>query len=243
MKAAAVMLSVLVCAGLLAAPASAQDTNLTPEQQKAFDMRLRDLDRSALEPQKRELVEVAADERNPFGLLAVPREEEAEVIQEETEESKIRRVLANMRVNALIGDRGSYSVVLGSFLLTKGDEMPRLFQDQAERLMVEDVTDRRIVFRFVERGQRDIEPRKLAIYYDLKPRIRNFLVGELWTSIIKFDDKGNIASQPVPTASAAGIMKAFENEQLREALVETPRQLLGESWPEDTNGSTLSPQE
>ena len=52
--------------------AGAQDTNLTPEQQKALDMRLPDLDRSALEPQKRTPVEVTGDERNPFGLLSVP---------------------------------------------------------------------------------------------------------------------------------------------------------------------------
>jgi hypothetical protein len=215
---------------------------LTPEQQKALDMRLPELNRAALEPEERVPEKVADGERNPFGILSVPKqEEEKPELKEETEEMKIRRVLANMRVAGLFGSPGSYEVLLGGFLLRVGQDVPRLFYDQAERLVVDDITERQITLRFVERDRSAADSRKLAIYYDMNPRVRSFLVGELWNMVVKFDDQGKMAFQPVPTSSAAGILKAFENQQLREALTDSPRELLGESWPSQTNETSDAP--
>ena len=182
-----------------AAAAAAQDANLTPEQQKALDMRMPDLDRSALEPQKRTPVAVRGEERNPFGLLSVPPQEEEEVkIEVETEEMKIRRILGNMRVAGLSGSPGSYRVVLGSMQLAEGDLVPRLFANQAERLRVEEINDRQVILTFVERRQQqDLPPRSIGLGIDLTPRVRSLLPGEVFTNVVQFDQKGAPVMEPL----------------------------------------------
>lgn len=238
MKAAVLILPVLAGAVALIPPAAAQDTNLTPEQQKAFDMRLRDLDRSALEPQQRTPVEVTGDERNPFGLLSVPppQEEEQVKIEVETEEMKIRRILGNMRVAGLSGSPGSYRVMLGSMQLAKGDMVPRLFANQAERLRVEDITERQIVLTFVERKQQqDLPPRSIGLGIDLTPRVRSLLPGEVFTNVITFDEKGAQSMEPLKTEAVDAIVEQIKTNQLTEALTDHRRAFLGESFAPVTN--------
>lgn len=221
-----------------AAFAAAQDTNLTPEQQKALDMRMPDLDRSALEPQKRTPVEVAGDERNPFGLLSVPppTEEEEVKIEVETEEMKIRRILGNMRVAGVSGSPGSYRVMLGSMQLAKGDMVPRLFANQAERLRVEDITERQVILTFVERKQQqDLPPRSIGLGIDLAPRVRSLLPGEVFTNVIQFDPKGAQAMEPLKTEAVESIVEEIKTNQLTEALTDHRRAFLGESFVPMTN--------
>jgi hypothetical protein len=116
----------------------AQQRELTPEEEKARDMRMPELDRTALVPEKREPALVTEGERNPFGLVALPPEEveETETIQAETEEMRLRRILGNMRVSGAGGTSGSYRVVLGSMQLKQGETVPMIFADQAEVLRV-----------------------------------------------------------------------------------------------------------
>lgn len=220
-----------------AAVASAQDTNLTPEQQKALDMRMPELDRSALEPQKRAPVEVTGEERNPFGLLSVPPQEEEEVkIEVETEEMKIRRILGNMRVAGLSGAPGSYRVVLGSMQLAEGDIVPRLFANQAERLRVEEITDRQVILTFVERRQQqDLPPRSIGLGIDLAPRVRSLLPGEVFTNVIPFDQKGAPAMEPLKTEAVESIVERIKTNQLTEALTDHRRAFLGEGFAPATN--------
>jgi hypothetical protein len=238
MNAAALILPVLAFAVVFVPAAAAQDTNLTPEQQKAFDMRLRELDRSALEPQMRTPVEVGGDERNPFGLLSVPppQEEEQVKIEVETEEMKIRRILGNMRVAGLSGSPGSYRVMIGSMQLAKGDMVPRLFANQAERLRVEDITERQIVLTFVERKQQqDLPPRSIGLGIDLTPRVRSLLPGEVFTNVITFDEKGAQAMEPLKTEAVDSIVEQIKTNQLTEALTDHRRAFLGESFAPVTN--------
>jgi hypothetical protein len=221
----------------IAALAAAQDTNLTPEQQKALDMRMPDLDRSALEPQKRTPVEVTGGERNPFGLLSVPppTEQEEVKIEVETEEMKIRRILGNMRVAGVSGSPGSYRVMLGSMQLAKGDLVPRLFANQAERLRVEDITERQVILTFVERKQQDLPPRSIGLGIDLTPRIRSLLPGEVFTNVIQFDPKGAQAMEPLKTEAVESIVEQIKTNQLTEALTDHRRAFLGESFSPVTN--------
>lgn len=214
---------------------TAQTNNLTPAEEKSADMRIPELDRSALEPEKRTPIEVPSGERNPFGLLAVPPPEEKEAvkIQIETEEMKIRRILGNMRVTGTSGDGGEHRVLLGSMLLAKGEIVPRLFQNQGEVLRVDDITDRAVVLTFVERKQQsDQPPRTIALGIDLEPRVRSLLPGELFTSVVKFDEKGAQTTAPIKTEGVESILKQFETNHLTEALIDHRRALLGDaSYP------------
>lgn len=213
----------------------AQTGALSPAEEKSADMRIPELDRSALEPEKRTPTQVPPGERNPFGLLAVPPPEEKEAvkIQVETEEMKIRRILGNMRITGVSGQDGGRRVLLGSMLLAEGDPVPRLFQNQGEVLRVDSISDRSVVLSFVERKQQsDQPPRTVALAVDLEPRVRSLLPGELFTSVVKFDEKGAQSAPPLKTQGVESVLKQFETNHLTEALTDHRRALLGEaSYP------------
>lgn len=227
---------------LLAANLPAQDTlptnALTPEQQKALDMRLPELNRAALEPEERVPEKVEEGERNPFGLLSVPPAEEQEEvkIEVETEEMKIRRILGNMRVAGVSGAPGSYRVLLGSMQLGKGDMVPRLFANQAERLRVEDITERQVVLAFIERSkQKDLPPRTVGLGIDLSPRVRSLLPGEVFTNVVQFDEKGAQALPPLKTEAVEVIVEQIRTNNLTEALTDHRRAFLGETFAPENN--------
>jgi len=216
----------------VAAAAQTETNTMTPEEEKRAAMRLPDLDRTALEPGARKPVYVREGARNPFGLLSVPPpEEEEEVkIEVETEEMKIRRILGNMRVVGVSGEPGSYRVVLGSMQLAKGDIVPRLFANQGEVLRVDDITERQVVLSFVERdAQQGMPPRTIGLGIDLVPRVRSLLPGEVFTSVIEFDERGGQAMEPLKTKGVEAVVRAIKTNNLTEALTDHRRALLGES--------------
>jgi hypothetical protein len=241
---------VVVCLACSPCLMTARTEKLTPEQEKMADMRIPELDRSFLEPEKRTPTEVPEDERNPFGFLAVAEpEEQAEVKSPvESEEVKLTKVFQNMKVGGVSGSRGSYRVLLGSMALKKGDPVPQIFHDQVEQLVVDEIADGKITLRFVERIESDA-PRTIPIPFprglsmsnnDGSPRVRALMAGELFLGVVKFDGN-SIAMDPIPTTSAKGVLESFSNEQLTEALYEGRRQLLGEIWP--TRKDEVSPEQ
>lgn len=221
--------------GLVSAVAKGQveELPMTPEEEKRADMRLPELDRTALEPDKRLPVDVREGERNPFGLLSAPPPEEEETVQveAETEEMKIRRILGNMRVTGRIGSPGSYQLQLGMMQLEEGDTLPRLFANQGEDLRVEKITERQIILNFVERrrlGEEALPPRSVGLGYDLSPRVRSMLPGEVFTQIISFDAKGAQSMKPLATEEIDDFIEQVGEQQLTEALTDHRRAFLGE---------------
>jgi hypothetical protein len=229
---------------LLPASVRAQTNALTPEEEKRAALRIPDLDRSALEPGQRRPTDVKPGERNPFGLLAVPPPEEQEEqvkIEVETEEMKIRRILGNMRVTGLAGSPGDYRVVVGSMQLAEGDIVPRLFANQAEVLRVDRISDRQVLLSFVERkqqGQEDLPPRTVGLGIDLAPRVRSLLPGELFVNVIKFDEKGAQAMEPLKTEAVETIVRQFKTNGLTEALTDHRRAFLGDISPVNQDDKT-----
>ena len=231
-------------------PLRGQDTlptnALTPEQQKALDMRLPELNRAALEPEARIPRKVEEGARNPFGMLSVPAPEEQEEvkIEVETEEMKIRRILGNMRIAGVSGQPGSYRVLLGSMQLARGDMVPRLFANQAEQLRVEDVTDRQIVLAFIERGQqKDLPPRTIGLGIDLSPRVRSLLPGEVFTNVVTFDEKGGLALPPLKTDSVEAIVEQIKTNNLTEGFTDHRRALLGDALTPAQNDTPTAEKE
>jgi len=214
----------------------AQAQELTPAEQKAADMRMPELDRSAMEPEKREPAKVLEGERNPFGLVALPPEEaeEAETIQVETEEMRLRRILGNMRISGVSGSPGSYRVVLGSMHLKQGDTLPKLFANQAEVLRVSSITDRDIVLSFAEKSA-DVPPRSIGLSYDLEPRPKSLLPGELFQELVPFTAKGapDLKALELPAVKAIGEGAASGELQ---GYIERSFKLMGEPTSRSEKG-------
>jgi hypothetical protein len=206
----------------------AQERELTPAEQKAADMRLPDLDRSAMEPEKREPAEVLDGERNPFGLVSLPPTEieETETIQAETEEMRLRRILGNMRVSGAGGTTGSYSVLLGPMKIRAGDRLPKLFADQAEILTVTSISDREIVLAFEEKDP-NIPPRTIGLGYDLRPRPQSLLPGEIFRKLVPFTAKGAPDLKPLEVPAVKSIAEGAEDAGLQ-GLTERSFELMGE---------------
>jgi len=213
---------------VLSSPGRSQERELTPAEQKAADMRLPELDRSALEPEKREPAKVLEGERNPFGLVALPPEEvkETETIQMETEEMRLRRILGNMRISGVSGLPGSYRVVLGSLHLKQGDLLPKLFANQAEVLRVSSITDREVILSFAEKSA-DIAPRSIGLSYDLKPRPKSLLAGELFQAIVPFTAKGAPDLKPMEVPAVKAIGEGAKESELQ-GYIDRSFKLMGE---------------
>lgn len=223
-----------VCAFVTVSPAVAQQ-ELTPAQQKAADLRLPELDRTALLPEMRSPSDVREGERNPFGNVSLPPPEEeareAEPTQVETEEMKIRRILGNMRITGLSGTPGDYAVLLGPLVLRQGEELPRLFNDQAEILRVTSVTDRDVVLTFAEKDP-NLPPRTIGLSIDLKPRVHSLLVGDLFAKTVPFDKKGAPDLPYLESPQIKALLEVLEKQQGLESMIERRRELMGEaSYP------------
>lgn len=218
---------VLVCGG--GGRLDAQERELTPAEQKAADMRLPELDRSALEPEKREPATVEEGERNPFGLVSVPAPEtqEIEPIAAETEEMRIRRILGNMRVSGLSGSPGSYRVLLGSVQLREGDMLPKLFSDQGETLRVKSISEREVVLTFGEKDP-NLPPRTIGLGFDLRPRPSSLLVGDLFRKLVPFTATGAPDLKPLELPAVQAVVDAAEESGLQ-SLTERSFELMGEA--------------
>lgn len=206
----------------------AQVRELTPAEQKAADLRLPSLDRSALEPEKRTPAEVRESERNPFGLVSLPPAavEETETIDAETEEMRLRRILGNMRITGISGTPGSYRVLLGSMLLREGEQLPKLFADQAEVLRVARITEREVVLTFAEKDPA-IPARTIGLGYDLQPRPRSLLTGEIFRKLVPFTAKGAPDLKPLEVPAVKAITQGAEDGGLQ-GWTERSFEVMGE---------------
>lgn len=214
----------LVCCCLMASSAAAQQgrapgapVQLTPAEEKAADMRLPRLDRTDLTPDSREPVKVKETERNPFSFVAVATDERvpAEPVKEET---KLRQLFTNLRVTGFSDAPGGRRVLLGSLSLGVGDEVPRLFSGQAEKLSVQAITERGVVLKFLETdGSRD--ERSILVPFDIKARRPNeLLVGEVFRKVVPISDEGESQLPPLGMQAAKAALDAAKSQDLRSMI-------------------------
>jgi hypothetical protein len=198
---------------------------------KAEFMRLRQFDRTGIEPDARKPAKVDEAERNPFGRVSVTEEEgRAEGPVSLTDEQKLKRVLSKMRVGGVSGAPGSYKVLLGPLTLAAGDVLPSLFEGQGETIRVESVGDRKISFVFVERD--NAPPRRFEVSIDLKPKVRSLLVGETFLSLIPFDKDGEVALEPLQAAAVGSLTENSKSPPADlQSLVDRSTEFLGDAAP------------
>lgn len=197
------------------APAPGAPPQLTPEQQRAAAMRLPALDRSALTPdeRKRKKLKVEETERNPFGMVSkvADRTISAEPV---SEQKRIERVLRAMRVAGLSDSPSGPRVMLGSFSLGVGEELPPLFFGQVERLAVKSISDRGVLLVFVE-PEDSRKERTVGLSFDLRPQVNSMLVGEAFTKMVPLDKDGSPVLPPLQREAAEKMLEAAEAQEFQ----------------------------
>lgn len=135
---------------------------------------------ASLLPTNRQPVIVSPEEPNPFAKRAGTRQR-LQLEQAETEEIRIKNLIAEMPIGGISGEGEEFRILIGSLMVEVGDEVPALVPAQSERLIVTHLTPQVIGFAFLEQ---DGKPgnRTFLRGYSLKPRVRYLLPSEAPTS-------------------------------------------------------------
>lgn len=199
-------------------------------------------DREVFDPETRQSAEVLDGERNPFGLVALPKKEEPQErqIEAETEEMKLRRILGNMRISGAAGMGSDRRVLLGSMMLGVGDTLPRLFADQAEVLKVQSISDREVTIAFVEKDDA-VEARTLGLSFDLQPRVSSMMDGETFRHLVEFNARGVPSLGELQSDAVQEVVKGMQEANL-ENLVERETGLMGDVSPDATRRTAPEPE-
>lgn len=211
-------------------PPAPAPTPLTPEMQKQKDLRgpsMSESELSTLTPEAREktdFVDVKEAEVSPFSMVAKLIDEFAPARPTATEEQKIRRVLSGMRVSGLAGSSDRRRVLIGSMTAAEGDPLPPLFYNQAEQLKVFSISERAVVLEFIEK-QREGEPRRIELPFDLSARVDSLLPGEAFVKIVPVDGDGGVKLPPKMLEPVKAALKATQNQDLQ-SMVDRPIELL-----------------
>lgn len=220
------VLAVFFLGSAVPTPAQPEDPDADPV---ATDLRMPDLDRSALVPEKRDPTEVTDDERNPFGFVAPASAPDRGAIETESEEDKLRRILAGMRVTGTTTGSGANAAVLGPILIREGENLPRMFSDQAEILRVESITDRKVVLVFIDTEKVEgKEARTLELPVDLEADVRSMMPGEVFQSLVDFDGSRKVNLPPIKSGSTAAFIERVKAEDVQlQSLVEREIEFMG----------------
>lgn len=224
----ALLFPVLFAIAWQPAAAGAQVTPgaLTPDQEKAADMRMPDIDRSGLLPKLRQPVEVSGEERNPFAVATKAFERMAGIVTD-TERDRIEKLLRAMRISGVSESAAGRRVLMGPLSLGEGEEVPTLFADQVDRLVVKSITDREVVLEFLnsdstKRGR----PLSLPIDLDSGPgTVRSLLVGEAFRKVVPMDEDGTVTLPPLQSSGVQAVVQGAEAQELK-GLVGRPTELL-----------------
>ena len=210
----------------LASPAQEAPGVMTPEEEKAADMRMPELDRSGLLPTLRKPIEVEPGERNPFAVATKAFERMTGIVTDRGRD-RIEKLLRAVRVSGVSESPGGRRVLLGPFSLAEGQELPRLFADQVDRVRVKTIAEKEVVLEFIESDpSKSGLPLSLPIGLDSGPAaVRSLLVGEVFRSVVPVDENGEVALPALRSAGAQAVLDGAEAQDLQ-GLVNRPAELL-----------------
>jgi len=119
---------------------------------------------------------VKPEDRNPFGRI----DEEAKQFKGTSEEVMIRDRLMKLRVcGASLDNKGDVArVMLGDMILTPGQGLPAVIQNQSLALRVGSMSKSAIELIWIEKKPLGLPSRKLIVPVDLRPFVRYRLLGQ-----------------------------------------------------------------
>lgn len=138
-------------------------------------------------PEQKSPIIIPESERNPFAVRA--EQQVQEYYDKESEESRIRRIFANLDVNGVSeGNNGSIKVLVGDLILEKGKLVPKLLQGQTELIIVSDVSEAQAELAWLDKRSSRYDGRKLIIPINMEPSVEFVLKGQPGDSNAKTRD-------------------------------------------------------
>lgn len=119
--------------------------------------------------------ELQAEERNPFAERVIVRNSVA-AGNPNTEESKLRSRLSEMKVTGISRGEHGYTAQIGGMILKEGEMVDQLIPRQSDKLRVTKVTDKTVEISWVNEEGAE-EPRKHVLELDLRPLVATKLAG------------------------------------------------------------------
>lgn len=123
-------------------------------------------------------LQVQPGERNPYGVVAVPKQE---VVATGVEGARLTAILESLPVSGLTrGQDGKVrALLLGDLRLEQGAIVPQLLEGQTDELVVKSLTDEEVVIAWrLEAGRLVTTPRVLRRKIDLSPKVEIYLPGQ-----------------------------------------------------------------
>ncbi len=130
-------------------------------------------------PTDRKSAAVLPAERNPFGRVQIIAPTDDGPVQADTEEGRLRAMMLRMPVKGVSeGADGSRTLIIGSLTVSEGDELPPIFPQQLEQLVVREIGADKVIFAFKERAG-STQNRAFSVMFNLAPRVRYALPGDV----------------------------------------------------------------
>ncbi len=128
-------------------------------------------------PEQKSPIIIPESERNPFAVRA--EKQVQAYYDKESEESRIRRIFANLAVNGVSeGDNGSVKVLVGDLILEKGKLVPKLLKGQTELIIVSDVSEVQAELAWLDKRTSRYDGRKLILPINMEPSVEFVLKGQ-----------------------------------------------------------------
>jgi len=210
------------------AEADTPSQTMTPEEEKAADMRIPDIDRSGQLPKQRKPTEVGPGEKFRFG--SADQEPKQAAMRPEarlTMRDRIVRLLTALKVSGITESSSGWRVLLGPLILSEGIELPRLFAGQVERVKVQaierDENDKDVLMVLFEMGgtgqSDDLQPFVVQVNLRyLQPSTDSLLFGELFEKLVPFGEKGSPMLDPLKLPSVGILEDAMEEQELQSVV-------------------------
>jgi hypothetical protein len=124
-------------------------------------------------------VVVSTEERNPYAVLAAPKQQ---AVATGVEGAKLTAILEALPVSGVAKDKNGKvtAVLLGDLRLEGGAPVPHLLEGQTDELVVQSVNAEEVVIAWrLEAGRTVSQPRVLRKKIDLSPKVEALLPGQI----------------------------------------------------------------
>lgn len=129
-------------------------------------------------PSHKRALALKEEERNPYAKRMAEVAIEETESGEETESDKIRRLLTGIPVTGRTYGKRGIRLLAGDIIFETGKEVPKVLEDQTERLVVENLTENTLTLGWIDPETGEPTGKRLNIAYDMETVVAYKLAGQ-----------------------------------------------------------------